>query len=98
MLSGRTCESHYNDLLGRNHVHNYDSTSLWSSFNHLIKSEKRRRRNSFITKGKYENCPLKYALWEIWEIPSGPEYRMDEKFQNLKIFGVLINFHIEKIL
>ena len=34
----------------------------------------------------------------IAKIPSGPEYRMDEKFQNLTIFGVLINFHIEKIL
>ena len=32
------------------------------------------------------------------KIPSGAKYRMDEQFQILLIFGILIVFGIEKIL
>ena len=34
----------------------------------------------------------------IDKIASGAEYRMDEQFQNLSIFEILIVFRIEKIL
>ena len=34
----------------------------------------------------------------IGEIASGVEYRMDELFQILLIFGILIDVQIEKIL
>ena len=45
------------------------------------------RRNSFMSKGK-----------RIGKIARGPEYRMDEPFQNVLIFGIFIVFQIEKIL
>ena len=32
----------------------------------------------------------------IGKITHGAEYRMDEQFQNLPIFGILINFQIKK--
>ena len=34
----------------------------------------------------------------IDKIVSGLEYQMDEQFQNLLIFGILIVFRIEKVL
>ena len=33
---------------------------------------------------------------KIDEIARSAEYQMDEKFQNLLIFGILINFQIKK--
>ena len=35
---------------------------------------------------------------KIGKIARGPEYRMDEPFQNVQIFGIFIVFQIEKIL
>ena len=35
---------------------------------------------------------------KIGEIANGAEYRIDEQFQNLIIFGILITFEIEKII
>ena len=32
----------------------------------------------------------------IGKIASGPEFRMDEQFQNLLVFGILIVFQIKK--
>ena len=34
----------------------------------------------------------------IGQIAIGAEYRMDEQFQNLQIFGISIVFQMEKIL
>ena len=34
----------------------------------------------------------------IGKIASGAEYRMDEKFENFVIFGILIVFQMDKIL
>ena len=34
----------------------------------------------------------------ISETASGAEYRIDKHFQNLRIFGILIVFEIDKIL
>ena len=42
---------------------------------------------------------MKFILKEnmkISKIVNGAEYRMDEQFQNLLIFGILIIFQIEK--
>ena len=33
---------------------------------------------------------------KIGKIENGAEYRMDEQFQNLLIFGILISFQIKK--
>ena len=33
---------------------------------------------------------------KIDKISNGPEYQMDEQFQNLLIFGILIIFQIKK--
>ena len=34
----------------------------------------------------------------IGQISSGAEYRIDEPFKNMKIFGILMVFWMEKIL
>ena len=50
----------------------------------------------------YENCyNRKWKLYQganmrISKIASGAEYRMDEQFQNLLIFRILIVFQIKK--
>ena len=42
--------------------------------------------------------PLQYKMkfMKISKIANGAEYRMDEQFQNLLIFGILIIFQIKK--